>query len=228
MRTAVRLQTQIADHVRYLVVVSTHDVDKLTLLIGMDYYKINMMIGVVLPLLWCSRVELAGGGGVAIYGSGSCSKADNALLFRPVSVQTRRRWNQQRLTLKRILIISPRGISNITSFLDQGLSKTTVIQQEPGANLKCSAFGSLEEQKAVVLSSRCEAMEQTALYGDVIVKEVLKRRDVLLELNEMRNPEANKRKTGAWKEIQEVILTTCKKLMTVNQIKRTWRIRSHT
>ncbi|ETN80014.1 dual specificity phosphatase, catalytic domain protein [Necator americanus] len=87
MSMAVRLQTQVADHVRYLAVVSTHDVDKLTLLIGMDYYKANMTIGVVLPLLWCSRVELAGDGGVAVYGSGSCSKADNALLFRPVSVQ---------------------------------------------------------------------------------------------------------------------------------------------
>ncbi|CAJ0597504.1 unnamed protein product [Cylicocyclus nassatus] len=87
MSMAVRLQTQVSDHVRYLAVVSTHDVDKLTLLIGMDYYKENMTIGVVLPLLWCSRVELAGDGGVAVYGSGSCSKADNALLFRPVSVQ---------------------------------------------------------------------------------------------------------------------------------------------
>ncbi|EPB69126.1 dual specificity phosphatase, catalytic domain protein [Ancylostoma ceylanicum] len=87
MSMAVRLQTQVADHVRYLAVVSTHDIDKLTLLIGMDYYKANMTIGVVLPLLWCSRVELAGDGGVAVYGSGSCSKADNALLFRPVSVQ---------------------------------------------------------------------------------------------------------------------------------------------
>ncbi|RCN44398.1 hypothetical protein ANCCAN_09612, partial [Ancylostoma caninum] len=64
---------------------------------------------------------------------------------------------------------------------------------------------------------------KSALYGEVIVKEVLKRRDVLLELNEMRNPEANKRKTGAWKEIQEIILTTCKKLMTIDQIERTWR-----
>ncbi|VDP37584.1 unnamed protein product [Heligmosomoides polygyrus] len=61
--------------------------EKLTLLIGMDYYKEHMTIGVVLPLLWCSRVELVGDGGVAVYGSGASSKADNALLFRPVSVQ---------------------------------------------------------------------------------------------------------------------------------------------
>ncbi|KAE9416061.1 hypothetical protein Angca_002283, partial [Angiostrongylus cantonensis] len=87
MSMAVRLQTQVTDHARYLAVVSTDDDEKLTLLIGMDYYKEHMTIGVVLPLLWCSRVELAGDGGVAVYGSGSCSKVDNALLFRPVSVQ---------------------------------------------------------------------------------------------------------------------------------------------
>ncbi|EYC24785.1 hypothetical protein Y032_0013g2107 [Ancylostoma ceylanicum] len=66
-------------------------------------------------------------------------------------------------------------------------------------------------------------MEQSELYGEVIVKEVLKRKEVLLEMNGMRNPEANKKKTAAWKEIQEIVLTSCKKIMTVDQIKRAWR-----
>ncbi|CAD6192961.1 unnamed protein product [Caenorhabditis auriculariae] len=87
---AVRLQTQVLDHVRYLTIVSafTESDEKRTLLLGMDYYHQQMTIGVVLPLLWCSRVELVGDGGFAVHGSAqSCSKADNALLFRPTSVQ---------------------------------------------------------------------------------------------------------------------------------------------
>lgn len=88
MNMAVRLQTQVPDHTRYLAVLSTFDSDRRVLLLGMDYFNGQMSIGVVLPLLWCSRVELAVDGGVAVHGSSqSCSKADNALLFRPVSVQ---------------------------------------------------------------------------------------------------------------------------------------------
>ncbi|CAB3403505.1 unnamed protein product [Caenorhabditis bovis] len=89
---AVRLQTQIADHLRYLTIVSTYTdsskPEKRTLLIGMDYYKNQMTIGVVLPLLWCSRVELAGDGGVTVHGAGqACNEEDNTLVFRPISVQ---------------------------------------------------------------------------------------------------------------------------------------------
>ncbi|CAI4230384.1 unnamed protein product [Auanema sp. JU1783] len=88
MNMAVRLQTQIVDHIRYLAVVSAFDAERRVLLLGMDYHKGQMSIGVVLPLLWCSRVELSMDGGVAVHGSSeTCSKADNAILFRPISVQ---------------------------------------------------------------------------------------------------------------------------------------------
>ncbi|CAI5445976.1 unnamed protein product [Caenorhabditis angaria] len=89
---AVKLQTQVSDHSRYLTIVTTYTdsvyPEKRTLLIGMDYYKSQMTIGVVLPLLWCSRVELAGDGGVTVHGAGqACNEEDNTLIFRPTSVQ---------------------------------------------------------------------------------------------------------------------------------------------
>ncbi|KHJ93779.1 DEK protein [Oesophagostomum dentatum] len=126
MSMAVRLQTQVSDHARYLAVVSTHDADKLTLLIGMDYYKSNMTIGVVLPLLWCSRVELAGDGGVAVYGSGSCSKADNALLFRPVSVQAM--WQQSPLELDEEDELKADTVRDYLS--EEGKAKEALLRRE--------------------------------------------------------------------------------------------------
>lgn len=42
---AVRLQTQIVDHIRYLAVVSTCDADRRILLIGMDYMSGQMRYG---------------------------------------------------------------------------------------------------------------------------------------------------------------------------------------
>ncbi|PAV59301.1 hypothetical protein WR25_13889 isoform B [Diploscapter pachys] len=95
LNMAVCLQTNVPEHIRYLVIVTTNqategnDKDARTLLIGMDYFEGNISIGVVLPLLWCSEVKLTGDGGVVVYGSARTpKKADNTLLFRPTSVQT--------------------------------------------------------------------------------------------------------------------------------------------
>lgn len=86
VKMVVRLQTSVLDHVRYLSVVSSHDgTDSHIVLLGMDYYKGQMTIGVVLPLLWCSSVRLIGDGGVVV--GDIQEKGDAALLFRPVSVQ---------------------------------------------------------------------------------------------------------------------------------------------
>ncbi|CAJ0606893.1 unnamed protein product [Cylicocyclus nassatus] len=59
-------------------------------------------------------------------------------------------------------------------------------------------------------------------YTDAIVV-ALKRKEILLELNESRTPDSNRRKLRAWTEIRDVVLVKCRKLMTILQIKRVWR-----
>ncbi|VDM82941.1 unnamed protein product, partial [Strongylus vulgaris] len=60
-------------------------------------------------------------------------------------------------------------------------------------------------------------------YTEVIVNETLKRKAILLELSGFRSADANRRKIRAWKEVQDVVLLKCRKMMTLDQIKRVWR-----
>ncbi|CAJ0593834.1 unnamed protein product [Cylicocyclus nassatus] len=71
--------------------------------------------------------------------------------------------------------------------------------------------------------SMVEEIEGSKSYHDVILTETMKRKEILLDLSATRNPEANRKKFKAWKEIQEIVLVQCDKTMTIAQIKRVWR-----
>ncbi|CAJ0589899.1 unnamed protein product [Cylicocyclus nassatus] len=70
-----------------------------------------------------------------------------------------------------------------------------------------------------------DGIEASMSHSDIIVMETLKRKKILLELNDSRSPDANRRKLKAWNEIRAIIQVQCKKMMSITQIKRVWRNR---
>ncbi len=81
---AVRLQSAIGSHTRYMAIVST--VERLetgeAALLGIDYLSKNhTTIGLVLPIWASTKVELDGDGGISVDSAGSMH------VFKPVSVQ---------------------------------------------------------------------------------------------------------------------------------------------
>lgn len=81
---AVRLQSAIGSHTRYMAIVST--IERLDTvecaLLGIDYLcKNQTTIGLVLPIWASTKVELDGDGGISVDSAGSMH------VFKPVSVQ---------------------------------------------------------------------------------------------------------------------------------------------
>ncbi|CAJ0594650.1 unnamed protein product [Cylicocyclus nassatus] len=58
---------------------------------------------------------------------------------------------------------------------------------------------------------------------DVIVEEVLKRRNLLWDRSGTREPNCNHKRTQAWKEIRRIVFEKCDKEMSIESIKRCWR-----
>ncbi|VDK54174.1 unnamed protein product [Cylicostephanus goldi] len=62
-------------------------------------------------------------------------------------------------------------------------------------------------------------------HQDVIVEEVLKRRNLLWDKSGNREPNLNQKRTQAWKEIRRIVFEKCDKEMSIESIKRCWRTR---
>ncbi|CAJ0597702.1 unnamed protein product [Cylicocyclus nassatus] len=122
------------------------------------------------------------------------------------------------------VILGMHGIFDIPVIINGKKQPNGAARQSESSN----CFKRRATQATLLLLGICTEkdcmMEGSSVCNDIII-EVLKRRGILLDLNEARNPEANRRKSKAWKEIQDLVLVHCKRVFTIEQVKRIWRNR---